>query len=102
MKRFLLIFVVLLVFAMLGGCGAVYTNIKTPMQDLNSPLNDTPGVKIGKASCMSYVWVIVLGDCSVKAAMQEGEVTKIHHVDTEIKSILSGLYGRATTVVYGD
>lgn len=102
MKRFLPIILLLAALAMLVGCGAVYTGIKTPIEHLSVPLDDTPGDKIGKASCMSYVWVILVGDCSVKAAMQDGGITKIHHVDTDIKTVLLGLYGRATTVVYGD
>ena len=85
-----------------SGCGVVYTGIKTPMENLSIPLDNTPGNKIGRASCKSYVWVVAVGDCSVKAAMENGNISKIHHVDTDIESILAGLYGRATTVVYGD
>jgi len=87
---------------LMSGCGAVYTGIKTPMEDLSISLDKTPGNKIGKASCKSYVWVVVVGDCSIKAAMENGGISKIHHVDTDIESILAGLYGNATTVVYGD
>jgi len=87
---------------LMSGCGAVYTGIKTPMENLSISLDDTPGKKIGRASCKSYVWVVAVGDCSVKAAMVNGNISKIHHVDTDIESVLAGLYGRATTVVYGD
>ena len=87
---------------LMSGCGVIYTGVKTPMENLSVPLSNTPGKKIGKASCNTYVWVVAVGDCSVKAAMENGSISKIHHVDTDIESILFGLYGRATTVVYGD
>jgi TRL-like protein family len=102
MKKILTIITLIGSALLMSGCGVVYTGIKTPMESLSIPLDNTPGKKIGRASCKSYVWVVAVGDCSVKAAMENGNITKIHHVDTDIESILVGLYGRATTVVYGD
>lgn len=87
---------------MLAGCGAVYTGIKTPMPDISTTLSDTMGSKVGKSTCTSMVWVVLVGDCSIKTAMDNGGITKIHHVDTEITRVLMGLYGELTTVVYGD
>jgi hypothetical protein len=102
MRRIFTIIALLVVIAMLAGCGAVYTRIQTPMKDINAPLHDTAGEKVGRASCKSYVWVVVVGDCSIRAAMTDGGIAKIHHVDTDIKTVLAGLYGRVTIVVYGD
>ena len=41
------------------------------------------------------------GDSSISAAMANGGITKIHHVDCKVFSVL-GLYARYTTVVYGE
>jgi len=103
MKRLMTMIALAVVLSLLAGCGGlIYTGVKTPMTQISTPLSDTPGNKVGKASCKSYVWVVTVGDCSIKAAMKDGGLSKVHHVDTEITQILSGLYGNLTMVVYGD
>jgi len=42
-----------------------------------------------------------MGDASIQAAMQNGGITKIHHVDYKVTSVL-GVYATYTTVVYGE
>jgi len=44
---------------------------------------------------------IATGDASIAAAMSNGGITKVHHVDTEVTNIL-GIYATYTTVVYGE
>jgi hypothetical protein len=90
------------VFLLISGCGALYTNVKTPMPTLEMQVNADNQAKVGTASATAYLWVVVVGDCSVASAMKDGGITKIHHVDTEINTILGGLYGKFTTVVYGE
>ena len=97
----------LMVAAVLGillsyGCGAVYTNVQTPMPTINLQANAASQTKVGKATCTTYVWFVTVGDCSVATAMKNGGLAKIHHIDTEIKSILAGIYARHTIVVYGE
>lgn len=87
---------------LVSGCGSVYTNIKTPMPTLEMQVNADDQAKVGKATATSYLWVVVVGDCSVATAMKNGGITRIHHVDTEFNAILSGIYGKFTTVVYGE
>ncbi len=95
-------FVVLVITITISACGLVYTNIKTPTPTLAIQTNAEGQDKIGRASCASYVWVVGIGDCSVTEAMKNGEIKKVHHVDTEMKSIFLGIYERYTTVVYGE
>lgn len=102
MKKFLMIAALSMIIAMLIGCGAVYTNLKTPMPRLSVSLDDTPGEKVGKASCSAFLWVVLVGDCSVTTAMKNGGIDKVSHVDTDLLEVLMGLYGNYTTVVYGD
>lgn len=87
---------------LVSGCGSLYTNVKTPMPTLNMQVNGENQAKVGKASACAYLWVVVVGDCSVATAMKNSGITKIHHVDTEFKGVLMGLYGKFTTVVYGE
>ena len=95
-------FIVLLIAVLISGCGIIYTDIITPMPTLNLQANADSQTKVGKASCTSYVWVVGTGDCSTAAAMKNGGISKIHHVDWEVKSILLGFYRKYTTVVYGE
>ena len=57
--------------------------------------------KVGVAEATGIVGVVVDGDCSIRTAMEEGGITKIHHVDSEVTNIL-GVYAKYKTVVYGD
>jgi len=95
-------FIVLLIAVLISGCGVIYTDIKTPMPTLNLQANADNQDKVGKASCASYVWVVGTGDCSIAAAMKNGGISKIHHVDIEVKSIFFGIHEKYTTVVYGE
>jgi hypothetical protein len=67
------------------------------------------GVSVGSATGMSKVGTakstaiicIATGDSSIAAAMKAGGITKIHHVDCKVTSVM-GLYAEYTTVVYGE
>jgi len=95
-RRFTLVLVVVL--ALLSGCA--YTNVRRPL-DSNFDRTDL-GLKEGKASSYSVLWLVAWGDAGTKAAAKDGGLTVIKHADTETLSILLGLYVRQTTVVYGD
>ena len=95
-------FIALLIAVLMSGCGIIYTDIKTPMPTLNLQANADSQTEVGKASCTSYVWVVGIGDCSTATAMKNGGISKIHHVDWEVKSIFFGIYRKYTTVVYGE
>lgn len=90
------------VLILLTGCGGVYMNLKTPMPTMDMRVNADGQAKIGKASAEMFVWFVTMGDCSVATAMANGGVKRVHHVDTEIQSYLFGIYGKFTTVVYGE
>ena len=56
--------------------------------------------KIGTAESTAII-CFATGDSSIQKAMTNGGITKIHHVDAKVFSVL-GLYAKYTTVVYGD
>jgi hypothetical protein len=87
-----------LVGLLLAGC--LYVNIKTPLDtDLHKT---TLGSKRGEASIHSILWLVAWGDAGTAAAARNGGLTTIQHMDTQIFSVLLGLYTRTTTIVYGD
>lgn len=76
--------------------GMVYTDVTGP-----GGIGDASGFsKVGQAEATGIVCVAT-GDASVDAAMKSAGITKVHHVDIKYYSIL-GVYGKATTTVYGE
>ena len=51
--------------------------------------------------CTSILSMVATGDASIEAAMKNGGITKVHHVDWQAKNIL-GIYGEFKTTVYGE
>ena len=62
--------------------------------------NSVQPLKKGTATS-SGVICFVEGDASLKAAMENGGITKVHHVDYKVKNIL-GIVGSVTTIVWGE
>ncbi|MFH1378072.1 MAG: TRL-like family protein [Planctomycetota bacterium] len=77
--------------------GVFYTKVNGPLA-----LGDQSVLpsKVGKASTKGIIG-FASGDCSISAAMQDGAITKVHHIDHETTNIL-GLVSSFTTVVYGE
>ena len=57
--------------------------------------------KVGKAETTSIMGLVATGDSSIKTAAANGGIKKIKYVDYEVENIL-GIYGKYTTIVYGD
>ena len=93
--------IMILVFS-LSGCALLYNDLKTPLPSLSVEGDTQARTSTGTSSCESYLWVVAVGDCSVETAMKKGNITKVHHVDSEFKSYFLGIYTRFTTVVYGE
>ena len=62
--------------------------------------NSVRPLKMGTATSSGIV-CFVQGDASLKAAMENGGITKIHHVDYKVKNML-GIIGSVTTIVWGE
>jgi hypothetical protein len=104
MKRLISMAVVLVGGALfLAGCatpypmGAAYTDISLP----GAATSNEGGAKVGVSKCTTILGLVATGDASIMAAMREGGITRIHHVDWSAKNIL-GVYGEYTTTVHGD
>ena len=77
--------------------GGIYTEIKVPVTATGE---SGKNLKVGTAECQSVLCIVATGDASIEAAMKDGGITKVHHVDWEVKNIL-GVIGNYKTVVYG-
>ena len=62
--------------------------------------NSVQPAKKGVATAQGII-CFVEGDASIKAAMENGGITKIHHVDYKVRNIL-GIVGSRTTTVWGE
>ena len=87
-----------LVTMLLSSC--VYMKVQRP-HDKNYDKTKL-GTKMGKSDLKSVLWLFAWGDAGTQAAAENGNITVINHADVEYFTILLGLYGRITTVVYGD
>ena len=66
------------------------------------PVGETSSTaKVGTAESTGIL-CFATGNSSLQAAMQNGGITKIHHVDYKVMNVLGGLYIKYTTVVYGE
>lgn len=94
----------LAVALVLGGCAAGpsmttgywYTDQSGPM----IATGEHAPSKVGKATAVSILGLVGTGDASLKAAMENGGITRVHHVDFHTRSIL-GLFAQTQVMVYG-
>ncbi len=91
--------------AVLGGCAAVgHGPVTAPITwDEKGPVSAGPAAGSAKVGT-SEAWGILVfatGDASISAAMQNGGITRVHHVDHRTTNIL-GIYAKYTTIVYGE
>jgi hypothetical protein len=93
--------------ALLTGCaaysvapvtGMLFTDVQAPLETTG---NKAQSSKVGTAMCQSYLGLFATGDASIKAAMADGGITKVHYVDYHSTSFL-GLYAKFVVTVYGE
>jgi len=77
--------------------GFAYTDLKAPFAVTDAQASS----KVGVAKATSILGIVATGDASIEAAAKSAGITKIHHVDEEVKNIL-GFYAVYTVVVYGE
>lgn len=83
---------------MISGCA--YLNVRVPLD--TDVLETRLGTKVGKASMHSILGLVSWGDAGTEAAAKDGDLQVVNHLDREYFMILFGLYGRSTTIAYGD
>jgi hypothetical protein len=68
--------------------------------DMSFVDNDVKPAKMGVATATGIV-CFTQGDASLKAAMDNGAIKKVHHVDYKVKNIF-GIIGSTSTIVWGE
>lgn len=104
MKRISMLMAALAV-VVLSGCvstiprGGIFTEVTLPIQ----ATGNTKGSKVGVSTCESILGMVATGDASVDAAMKNGKIKKVSHIDWKVVSdIPLGIKTIYTTTVYGD
>ena len=114
-KSRLIAAVLIMVTVFLSGCatnlfpggptpaGIIMTNVKGPAQNLTVATDkDAQSRRVGTASVSAFAGLFAFGDASVDSAMKAGGITKVHHVDHQVNSLLLGLWLKNTTIVHGE
>ena len=99
------LFLAAMTVVLLAGCaspmprGGIYSEMTLPLL----VTNEIKGKKKGVATCESIMGLVATGDASIKAAMKNGKITKVSHVDWKVVSdIPLGIKTIYTTTVYGE
>lgn len=104
MKGLLIVGLLIVGVVALAGCTFPAGAVIAPVMMTKSPVAvGDPSVgtsKTGKAEVEGII-LLAKGDASISAAMSQGKITRIHHVDSEELNIL-GIYCRRTIFVYGE
>ncbi len=80
------------------GCGGIVLDHKSPASFTVD--NNVKCAKKGTAMSKSIV-LYTTGDSSIKAAMDNGGITKINHIDYEVKNFFN-VYSEVTTIIWGE
>jgi len=83
------------IYATPGHMGSLFTDA-----DGGLMVGEGRNLKMGEATSEGIIG-IVRGDASISAAMEAGNISKIHHVDYHYESIL-GIVTTYTIKVYGE
>jgi len=79
--------------------GLFFTSIQAP---IDTDVNTNPiGPKVGEATSTSVLGLFAFGDASVASAAQDGNLTKINHLDYEYFNLLF-LFQKFTTRAHGE
>jgi hypothetical protein len=79
--------------------GLLYTELNLPHQAVSQ--SEVSYTKVGVAKATSVLGLVTTGDASQRAAIRNGQITKVKYIDYSVKNIL-GIYGEYTVTVYGD
>ena len=104
--RTLALFAALGLIAITSGCvaashgdvkGRLYTKTTSTISDVDNSVGMSGK---GEATATGII-CFATGDSSVGAAMQQGGLSKVHHVDADVMEIL-GIYAVHKTIVHGE
>jgi len=80
--------------------GVIVSNLKAPLSADNNGVTVTAAKK-GSATVENYLGIISVGDCSINAAADKGDLKTVSYADYEYFNVL-GVYQKFTVNVYGN
>lgn len=80
--------------------GSVVSVVGAPV-DTTFNDNDGIGSKCGESTAFNILGLVSFGDCSVDAAAENGNLSKVDHIDMDYISVL-GVFYSYKTIVWGD
>ncbi|MGH7145447.1 MAG: TRL-like family protein [Planctomycetota bacterium] len=75
--------------------GSIFTQVS-----YDGAVGSGTGTSMGMSQCTSILGLVATGDASISAAMANGKITEVSHVDHKAFEVL-GIYGVYETDVYG-
>ena len=83
--------------------GWIYTGVKDPAQALTVAVDPSASSrKQGHSSAQAILGLVAYGDSSIDAAMKDGGITKVHHIDHMVELVFGGVWAKSTTIVRGE
>ena len=91
--------------------GLIYTGSSFPVdtaKDSNNELSDIKYLKRGEATTYNILGLVETGDRGIQKAAKNGEITKIHYIDTSIDKVyipfgfIPIYVKQLKTIVYGE
>ena len=79
--------------------GMLFTGTKAPVLATGDAL-DPSKKKVGEATC-TIILGVAYGDCSIETATKNGNIKKVHSVDSETFNVL-GIYATYKVIVTGE
>ena len=77
----------------------LFTDVQAPLSIDHSKTVVTS--KRGKATAISVLGLVAVGDASTQAAAEDGRLKVIHHLDYRYLNVL-GIYQSATVIAHGE
>ena len=103
-KRFLVLGLLLAVVVAAGCVMPTKGAVLAPVMVTKSPVamvdNAVRPARCGTAMSKGII-LLAIGDASIEAAMADGNISRVHHIDSEELSVL-GLYCEQTIYVWGE
>ena len=65
--------------------GLVFTEVKTPIAVAEGDLSYS---KVGSAMATSVLGIVATGDASIRAAMDNGNIKRVKHVEYSVRNVL--------------
>lgn len=83
--------------------GGIITSVRSPAQNLTVATDaSASSTKVGTSSAGAVLGLFAFGDASMNAAMNDGGIRKVHHVDHEVNTFLFGVWVQNKTIVHGE